>query len=61
MQRNCGVVVGIDYPKPIVEHSVVSKKKMAEMKEAYEERKASDATARVMDESASAKRKYISK
>ncbi|GKY97783.1 DNA photolyase [Mayamaea pseudoterrestris] len=34
-QQNCGVIVGENYPHPIVEHTVISKSNMSRMKEAY--------------------------
>eukprot|EP01135_Chromosphaera_perkinsii_P003431 Nk52_evm55s242 gene=Nk52_evmTU55s242 len=36
VQKSAGCVIGIDYPKPIVDHSVVSKENMFKMKCAYE-------------------------
>ncbi|TPX33888.1 hypothetical protein SmJEL517_g03337 [Synchytrium microbalum] len=35
VQRKAGCIIGVDYPKPIVEHDVASKANMAKMKEAY--------------------------
>jgi len=35
MQKAAGCVIGVDYPKPIVDHDVISKKNIARMKEAY--------------------------
>ncbi|KAL7564131.1 hypothetical protein ACA910_021106 [Epithemia clementina (nom. ined.)] len=37
VQKKCGVIIGRDYPMPIVDHSVISKANMGRMKEAYEE------------------------
>eukprot|EP00586_Coscinodiscus_wailesii_P021318 CAMPEP_0172506270 /NCGR_PEP_ID=MMETSP1066-20121228/193352_1 /TAXON_ID=671091 /ORGANISM="Coscinodiscus wailesii, Strain CCMP2513" /LENGTH=535 /DNA_ID=CAMNT_0013283221 /DNA_START=127 /DNA_END=1734 /DNA_ORIENTATION=- len=39
VQRGTGVVIGVDYPKPIVDHTVVSKANMGRMKEAYDRHK----------------------
>ena len=36
VQEQAGCVVGVDYPHPIVDHNVVSKRNMLWMKEAYE-------------------------
>jgi cryptochrome len=36
VQRRCGVVVGVNYPHPIVDHAVISKSNMARMKAAYD-------------------------
>jgi len=36
VQRGCGVVVGENYPNPIVEHKVMSKSNMQRMKQAYD-------------------------
>lgn len=36
VQRKCGVIVGENYPYPIVEHKTISKSNMARMKEAYD-------------------------
>uniref|UniRef100_A0A6S9LDJ6 Cryptochrome/DNA photolyase FAD-binding domain-containing protein n=1 Tax=Heterosigma akashiwo TaxID=2829 RepID=A0A6S9LDJ6_HETAK len=35
MQESCGCVIGVDYPEPIVDHSIISKENMAKMKQAY--------------------------
>ena len=35
VQEQAGCVVGVDYPAPIVDHKVVSKRNMMWMKEAY--------------------------
>lgn len=35
VQKAAGCVIGVDYPKPIVDHDVISKKNIARMKEAY--------------------------
>lgn len=42
VQRQCGCVVGKDYPRPIVDHDVVSKENMARMKKAYEAQREED-------------------
>lgn len=39
LQEKCGVIIGKDYPYPIVDHSVVSKSNMGRMKEAYDSQK----------------------
>jgi cryptochrome len=39
VQRKCGVIVGKDYPYPIVDHQVISKSNMSRMKEAYDAQK----------------------
>ena len=41
VQKAAGCVVGKDYPKPIVDHKVVSKQHMESMKQAYDRHKAS--------------------
>jgi len=35
VQKECGVIIGKDYPMPIVDHKVVSKENMGKMKLAY--------------------------
>lgn len=35
IQRQANCLIGVDYPKPIVDHSVISKKNMARMKEYF--------------------------
>ena len=35
IQKQAGCVIGIDYPKPIVDHAVISKKNMTRMKEFF--------------------------
>ena len=40
MQQKLGVVIGKDYPEPIVEHKTISKSNMGRMKEAYDAHKA---------------------
>ena len=35
VQEQAGCIVGVDYPEPIVDHKVVSKRNMVWMKEAY--------------------------
>ena len=39
-QKKAGCVIGVDYPKPIVDHDVVSKENMGRMAKAYEAHKA---------------------
>lgn len=39
VQQKCGVVIGIDYPKPIVDHKEISKSNMGRMKSAYDAHK----------------------
>lgn len=41
-QRAAGCIVGVDYPKPIVDHARASKENMAKMASAYEANKAGD-------------------
>jgi cryptochrome len=43
VQRKCGVIIGKDYPEPIVDHKSVSKSNMGRMKEAYDAHKANAA------------------
>eukprot|EP00948_MAST-09A_sp_MAST-9A-sp1_P004178 g4178.t1 len=43
MQKQWGCVIGEDYPKPIVEHKIVSKQNMGWMASAYKKRKAQKA------------------
>jgi len=43
VQEACGVVIGTDYPAPIVDHQSVSKGNMGRMKEAYDAHKMSQA------------------
>ena len=38
-QKKAGCIIGIDYPKPIVEHDTVSKANMGRMAKAYEANK----------------------
>ena len=40
VQEAAGCVIGKDYPKPIVDHGIVSKENMGKMKVAYENNKA---------------------
>lgn len=44
VQKECGVIIGKDYPFPIVDHKVVSQANMANMKLAYAENAATTAT-----------------
>jgi len=39
VQRRCGVIIGDTYPRPIVDHKVISKENMSRMKEAYDAHK----------------------
>lgn len=41
VQQGCGVVIGTDYPAPIVDHKSISKGNMGRMKEAYNAHKTS--------------------
>jgi cryptochrome len=43
IQQQCGVVIGKDYPEPIVDHKTISKSNMARMKAAYNAHKAAEA------------------
>jgi cryptochrome len=36
VQRRCGVIVGVNYPHPIVEHKTISKSNMLRMKVVYD-------------------------
>lgn len=45
VQRRCGVVIGVDYPHPIVEHAVISKSNMQRMKHAYDAHNSANANA----------------
>merc|ERR1719264_2193572 len=38
-QKAAGVLVGSDYPRPLVDHSVVSKENMSKMQKAYDRHK----------------------
>ena len=42
-QKKAGCIIGVDYPKPIVDHDVVSKENMGKMAKAYEAHKAGEA------------------
>lgn len=42
VQKQCGVIIGENYPYPIVEHNVISKANMSRMKEAYDAQKAGE-------------------
>mmetsp|Transcript_2721 Transcript_2721/g.8143 ORF Transcript_2721/g.8143 Transcript_2721/m.8143 type:complete len:197 (-) Transcript_2721:206-796(-) len=44
VQKQAGCIVGVDYPKPIVDHSTIHKVNMARMKRAYELNKAMHTT-----------------
>lgn len=39
LQEKCGVIIGKDYPYPIVDHTATSKDNMGRMKEAYDSQK----------------------
>ena len=39
VQKKCGVIVGENYPEPIVDHKSISKSNMSRMKEAYDAHK----------------------
>jgi len=39
VQKKCGVIVGDNYPHPIVDHKTISKSNMSRMKEAYDAHK----------------------
>lgn len=39
VQEKAGCIIGKDYPKPIVDHAVVSKKNISRMAAAYKRRK----------------------
>ncbi|GFH44904.1 cryptochrome photolyase family 1 [Chaetoceros tenuissimus] len=43
IQKQHGVIIGKDYPEPIVEHKEISKSNMARMKAAYDAQKAAEA------------------
>lgn len=49
VQKQAGVRIGIDYPKPIVEHAIVSKENMEKMSLAYEMHKEKTKTSSTMD------------
>ena len=36
VQQQCGCIIGVDYPSPIVEHDIASKENMQKMKFAYD-------------------------
>jgi len=40
VQKSAGIRIGVDYPKPIVDHATISKENMSKMAEAYEALKA---------------------
>ena len=47
VQKKCGVIVGKDYPEPIVHpHTEISKSNMQRMKEAYDAAKSQNAVTR---------------
>eukprot|EP00937_MAST-01D_sp_MAST-1D-sp2_P001644 g1644.t1 len=56
VQQACGCVVGVDYPTPIVDHAVISKRNMARMKAAYDVHKANSAKAKSAAKTAAKKR-----
>jgi cryptochrome len=45
VQKNCGVIIGEDYPEPIVDHRSISKSNMSRMKDAYDAHKANESNA----------------
>jgi len=45
VQKKAGVIIGKDYPEPIVDHKIISKSNMGRMKAAYNEHKAQEAVA----------------
>jgi cryptochrome len=49
IQKQCGVVIGEDYPEPIVDHKIISKSNMARMKAAYDAQKAAVAAAAAVE------------
>ncbi|PNH10276.1 (6-4)DNA photolyase [Tetrabaena socialis] len=50
VQRRAGCVVGVDYPRPILDHAVVSKRNTARMAEAYRANKCVAGPGGVVDE-----------
>ncbi|CAM9589101.1 unnamed protein product [Pylaiella littoralis] len=52
VQRGCGCIIGKDYPKPIVDHTDVSKANMAKMHDAYDANKEAEASESQTDGSA---------
>lgn len=44
--KKAGVKLGVDYPRPIVDHSVVSKENMLKMKVAYDMHKDAEAASK---------------
>lgn len=51
VQKKHGLVVGKDYPEPIVDHKVVSKDNMQRMKQAYDAHKAAQASTAAQNDS----------
>lgn len=47
VQKECGVIIGKDYPHPIVDHKIVSKDNMGKMKLAYAQQAANGAAENV--------------
>mmetsp|Transcript_15839 Transcript_15839/g.29886 ORF Transcript_15839/g.29886 Transcript_15839/m.29886 type:complete len:565 (-) Transcript_15839:8-1702(-) len=45
VQQKCGVIIGNDYPEPIVDHMEISKSNMGRMKAAYDAQKAMEVEA----------------
>ena len=50
VQREAGCIIGVDYPGPIVDHTVVSKSNMSLMSAAYAQHKLSPASSEQPDE-----------
>lgn len=46
VQKAAGCIIGKDYPKPIVDHTIVSKANMNKIKTAYDEHKRREAESR---------------
>jgi len=42
VQQKAGVIIGKDYPEPIVDHQIISKSNMGRMKQAYDAHKATE-------------------
>ena len=56
-QRAAGCVIGVDYPKPIVQHEVASKANMERLNKAYAAHKAGGGDAKPPPKAAGGKRK----
>jgi len=57
VQKGCGCIIGQDYPKPIVDHDVVSKENMGKMKAAYAGGKVEQSNGSAAPSAANKKRK----